>query len=121
MANDKKVRAGRVYLWFIAGLVMLLGGIAAYLFLDRQIFQGSPVLMLKLAHADLSQDQVDKVVAGDWPQWRGPNRDGVSRETGLLASWPEKGPKQLWKADAGAGYSSLAVAGGRAYCLLQDG
>ena len=95
---------------------MLLGGVAAYLFLDREIFQVNPVLLLKLAQADLSQEQGDKAVSGDWPQWRGPNRDGVSGETGLLTSWPEKGPKQLWEAKkAGTGYSSLAVAGGRAY------
>jgi len=53
MTNDKKVRLGRVYLWLIAGLVMLLGGVAAYLFLDREIFQVNPVLLLKLAQGDL--------------------------------------------------------------------
>jgi outer membrane protein assembly factor BamB len=57
----------------------------------------------------------------DWPQWRGPNRDGVSRETGLLTVWPKGGPKQLWQAKTGAGYSSMAVAEGRVFCLLQDG
>ena len=49
--------------------------------------------------------------AADWPQWRGPNRDGISRETGLLAAWPAGGPKQAWKATGlGEGYSSFAVA-----------
>lgn len=51
---------------------------------------------------------------GDWPQWRGPNRDGVSLETGLLREWPKDGPKVAWQVDsAGAGYSSLAVKDGR--------
>jgi outer membrane protein assembly factor BamB len=55
---------------------------------------------------------------GEWPQWRGANRDGVSRETGLLNQWPEGGPPALWKAKgAGTGYSSLAVAQGRIYTL----
>lgn len=55
---------------------------------------------------------------GDWPQWRGPNRDGVSTETGLLTAWPKDGPKLLWEAKgAGRGYASLAVAGGRIYTL----
>ena len=46
-----------------------------------------------------------------WSQWRGPRRDGVSDETGLLASWPAGGPKQLWTAGAlGKGYSSPVVA-----------
>ena len=32
----------------------------------------------------------------DWPQWRGPNRDGISRETGLLQAWPKTGPPLVW-------------------------
>ena len=39
---------------------------------------------------------------GEWPQWRGPNRDGISKETGLLKQWPESGPPLAWKA-TGAG------------------
>ncbi len=51
---------------------------------------------------------------GNWPQWRGPNRDGISKETGLLKQWPENGPPLAWKATgAGGGYSSFAVANGR--------
>src|SRR5574340_1457065 len=54
--------------------------------------------------------------AADWPQWRGPNRDGVSQETGLLQAWPGGGPKQVWKAQGlGEGYSSFAVVGNRLY------
>jgi outer membrane protein assembly factor BamB len=54
--------------------------------------------------------------AADWPQWRGPDRNGVSQETGLLKEWPKDGPKLLWKLDdLGAGYSTPAVAGGRVY------
>lgn len=53
---------------------------------------------------------------GDWPQWRGPNRDGISQETGLLKEWPKEGPKQLWQVDSvGVGYSSIAVKDGRIY------
>jgi len=48
-----------------------------------------------------------------WPQWRGPRRDGISDEKGLLPSWPEGGPKLLWKAgDLGRGWSSPIVTGG---------
>jgi outer membrane protein assembly factor BamB len=54
--------------------------------------------------------------AADWPQWRGPNRDGVSKETGLLREWPEGGPPLRWKrTDIGTGYSTPTVAGGRVY------
>src|SRR5262245_26969094 len=48
----------------------------------------------------------------DWPQFRGPKRDGVSTEKGLLKSWPDDGPKLAWKATGvGEGFSSVAVAG----------
>ncbi|MGD8786695.1 MAG: PQQ-binding-like beta-propeller repeat protein [Phycisphaerales bacterium] len=50
--------------------------------------------------------------SADWPQWRGPNRDGISAETGLLKQWPPAGPPLLWeKAGLGEGYSSVAVVG----------
>ena len=50
---------------------------------------------------------------GDWIQWRGPNRDGVSTDTGLLKKWPEKGPKLLWETKgAGRGYASIAIGSG---------
>lgn len=55
---------------------------------------------------------------GDWPQWRGPNRDGISKETGLLKQWPAGGPLLVWKATgAGAGYSSFSIVNGRLYTM----
>ncbi|MBD3673904.1 MAG: polyvinylalcohol dehydrogenase, partial [Planctomycetaceae bacterium] len=39
------------------------------------------------------------LTADDWPQWRGPNRDAISQETGLLKSWPADGPPLAWKVD----------------------
>ena len=54
----------------------------------------------------------------DWPQWRGPNRDGVCSETGLLKSWPEDGPELLWETTGlGPGYSSMAIVDGRLYTM----
>lgn len=62
------------------------------------------------------------VQAADWPQWRGPNRDGTSTETGLLKKWPEGGPKLLWHTkDLGAGYSTPAVVGERLYLINNQG
>lgn len=55
--------------------------------------------------------------ADDWPQWRGPNRDGVSFESGWIAQWPDSGPKILWKIDVGKGCASLAVADGLVYTM----
>lgn len=56
--------------------------------------------------------------AGDWPQWRGANRDGLGHESGLLREWPKDGPTVAWEVDhVGSGYSSLAVTKGRIFTL----
>lgn len=82
---------------------------------------------IKLAVTNLSKaDQAllpgsagdSKAAPGDWPQWRGPNRDDVSAEKGLLKKWPAEGPKRAWvNEDAGLGYSGFAIAGGKLYTL----
>jgi outer membrane protein assembly factor BamB len=60
--------------------------------------------------------------AADWPQWRGPGRDAVSQETGLLQQWPPEGPKLLWQlADIGDGYATPAVVGDRIFLLSNRG
>ena len=54
--------------------------------------------------------------AADWPQWQGPDRTRISKETGLLKEWQAGGPRVLWTANGlGAGYGSMAVAGNRVY------
>lgn len=56
--------------------------------------------------------------AADWPQWRGPDRTDISKETGLLKSWPAGGPKQVWLfKDAGLGYSGPAIVGGKLFTM----
>ncbi len=61
-------------------------------------------------------------LAADWPQWRGPSRDGISAETGLLPAWPKEGPKVMWKTTGlGEGYSSFAIVGGKMYTQGQRG
>lgn len=55
--------------------------------------------------------------AEDWPRWRGPDLNGISRETNWSAAWPTDGPKRLWDASVGIGFSSVAVADGRAFTL----
>ncbi len=62
--------------------------------------------------------------ADDWPQWRGPDRDGKSAEVGLLQEWPEGGPALAWRTSGlGAGYSSVSIAGGKVFSMgdLADG
>jgi outer membrane protein assembly factor BamB len=54
--------------------------------------------------------------AADWPQWKGPDRTGLSKETGLLQQWPANGPAVVWSARGlGQGYGSMAVAGDRVF------
>ncbi len=58
----------------------------------------------------------------DWPQWRGPERSGVSQERGLLKQWPKEGPKLLWQVnDIGDGYSTPSVVGTRIYLMSNRG
>ena len=57
-------------------------------------------------------------IYADWPQWQGPNRDGVSTETGLLKRWPKDGPPRVWMFEqCGLGYSGPAIVGKRLYTM----
>ncbi len=68
-----------------------------------------PILALLLA---ASRSRAD-----DWPQWLGPQRDAVWRETGILEKFPEAGPTVRWRTPIGGGYTGPAVADGRVYVL----
>jgi outer membrane protein assembly factor BamB len=60
--------------------------------------------------------------AANWPQWRGPYRDGISNETGLLHEWPAEGPKLLWQKDGlGDGYSTPSIVGDRIFLINNKG
>lgn len=62
------------------------------------------------------------IKAADWPQWLGPDRNGISKEKGLLKTWPKDGPKMLWQnTSLGAGYSTPIVVGDRLYILANEG
>jgi len=74
--------------------------------------------MKKIIFTALFFATVFDLVAGDWPQWRGSNRDGISRETGLLQAWPGAGPERIWlDRDIGIGYSAPVVAKGMLFIL----
>ena len=59
--------------------------------------------------------------ATEWPQWRGPNRDGISDEVGLLKEWAPTGPKMLWKVPLGEGFSGISVSQDRVYTMFSKG
>ncbi len=60
---------------------------------------------------------ISPAVADDWPQWMGPKRDGVWRESGIVSNFPPNGPKKLWSAPVNAGYTGPAVANGRVFVM----
>ncbi len=60
------------------------------------------------------------LAAADWPQIRGPQRDGISAETGLARSWPKEGPPVVWRRPIGDGFSGLSVVGARLYTMDAD-
>ena len=79
--------------------------------------QGLLLLFVAVILADTTVPSKNEA-EGEWPQWRGPRRDGVSLETGLLKEWPSGGPPLVWKTQGlGNGYSTVAVSGGRLYTM----
>src|ERR1043165_5324277 len=53
--------------------------------------------------------------ADDWYRWRGPDLNGISKETGWFKPWPHNGPRQIWQANVGMGYSTVSVSKGRVF------
>ena len=74
-----------------------------------------PAAVLALVVAARASAQVPSG-PGEWPQWRGPQRDGISAETGLLKQWPKEGPKVAWQVESvGVGYSAISIKDGRIF------
>lgn len=69
----------------------------------------------KLAAAAIFVSLWTSAVGDDWPQWMGPSRDNIWRETGIVDKLPEGGPKVLWRTEIAGGYAGPAVAGGRVF------
>src|SRR5690242_16723260 len=65
--------------------------------------------------AVISFSSICQTRADDWPQWLGPKRDSVWRETGIIEKFPGSGPAVLWRTPVGGGYSGPTVADGRVY------
>lgn len=83
--------------------------------MSRWILRGSPVLLVVLVSTVLA-------AAPDWPQFRGPNRDDISTEKGLLKQWPSDGPPVVWKATGvGSGFSTVSVVGDKVFTLGNKG
>jgi outer membrane protein assembly factor BamB len=82
---------------------------------------GIPASVLLLGAALAPGAGADPSKGADWPQFRGPQQNGVSAEKGMLRSWPESGPKVLWKKPIGSGFSSLIAMGDALYTMAAEG
>ena len=83
---------------------------------DRRIRMVPPAGAFLVFVALVPLSMAGEMTDFDWPQFRGPNRDNISRETGLLKKWPPEGPRLLWTARGiGEGFSAVAIADGLIY------
>ncbi len=81
----------------------------------------NPALIVATITTLLTWSATRPARAEDWPCWRGPHHDGISRETGLLKQWPKDGPKQLWKVSLSGGFSSIVVDKGKLLTQTKEG
>jgi outer membrane protein assembly factor BamB len=125
--STRRQRAGRAPLMslLLMGAFLALAGYEYWVNSDRQEQDDSEIGDLERANLKTPGGPLSAPDHGpaskDWPQWRGPHRDAVAPGDGLLTDWPESGPPVLWTADGGEGFSSLAIADGRLFTLVQDG
>jgi outer membrane protein assembly factor BamB len=120
LMTGNRQRSGRLYFWLALFCFALFGMLTVYALSARSSIQPDENLMRELDNATLVEPAGVSPLPGPWPQWRGPGRDGIAHGTGITP-WPASGPPILWRSSSSVGYSSLVVAGGHAYTLMQDG
>lgn len=105
--------------WWILVIAVLVCVGAAWTFIARKIMgiRSMPPTRIALRHPGpaASTRSASSTAAEDWPRWRGPRGDGISRETNLVSAFSAGGPPLVWAADVGIGYSSPIAAAGRVY------
>lgn len=88
----------------------------------KPVIRPTPPSARPMAKPRKPTDEPQEVEAGSWPQYRGPNRDNISTETGLLDRWPEAGPAVKWTQDGlGEGYSTVSIADGKILTMGTEG
>jgi outer membrane protein assembly factor BamB len=116
--SSRRLRGSRVFLATTAGALLIAGAVVAFGKLDPDRHRSDPGRLERLAAAVLPSPAA--AGAGEWPGWRGPNRDGLSLETGLRTDFTAGGPRVLWRQAVGRGFSCVAVSGGRLYTMEQE-
>lgn len=121
MAPEKRNPSSGVVLVLAVLLLCAFLGLVAYqkFYASRARQESDQLLLDELASAELIEGP--PASAADWPQWRGPHRDGVVTEPRLLTRWPARGPKHLWQASVGQGFSCISTSAGRACTLYHQG
>src|SRR5262249_54515531 len=87
-----------------------------------RMFALATLLAILAIPLTISVQSAERASSADWPQFRGPNRDNLSPDKGLLTHWPADGPPLAWKAEGvGGGYSSVSLADGRVFTMGDKG
>jgi outer membrane protein assembly factor BamB len=115
-----KRRTGWIILTLVVCLLAAIAGAIALTKIDWEHKHANPARLKRLAEVDFGATESKATRPGDWPQWRGPNRDGLSLETGLFKMWPDAGLPMLWKQPIGRGFSSSAIVNGRLYTMADE-
>jgi outer membrane protein assembly factor BamB len=122
-----QIVVGVFFLFMVAVSMILNWRMIYYRFAGDQMDEAR---MAQLASANLDSSITSSTVSngtgqnhfsGDWPAWRGPNRDGKSTETSINTDWQKSPPKTLWRRSIGGGYSSIAAVGDRIYTMDRHG
>jgi outer membrane protein assembly factor BamB len=116
-SQSDSAQSGQILLGIGIALLVVFLGLVVYqkIAVGRLRFVASDALIAELAGAVFLDDDP---TPGDWPQWRGKNRDGITSMPDLLRSWPGNGPPRKWRVPGGDGYSSFSVQAGRIFSML---
>jgi outer membrane protein assembly factor BamB len=116
-STPAKPSSSRRLRWAIVLVVLFVAAIATAKVV-RRVMGYKPLPPTRIALRQPAAPTTNVSLTGaveDWPRWRGPREDGISRETGIVSQLPPGGPPQVWSADVGIGYSSPVAVGGRLY------
>lgn len=105
--------------WLVLGGILMLAFVALLVtqrLLNSQRYASDADLVSELMDAEFLDDPIP--VAGSWPQWLGPNRDGVGEVNQMAEKWASRGPRRIWNVSSGQGFSSFSSSSDRLFTML---